>query len=197
MESKVDTIGSKYPYIFRNRMVGYKEFPIGGLISYLADNNEMFLHKSDYEIQDPTEYKQYNIIKYVRITRTEAASMWEDYEDILFYDDAGLKKPLTAEILADETNDYDFYKQEDDIVTYSLRSGTPEDEDNWPEKVSTTLPYGYNMRAERQFKMQLLDWLNDGHIKLFRSPAEGSFLVRLMNVSLTPEDRLGRMLHSF
>jgi len=34
LETKTDTIGSKYPYVFRNGMVYYKEFPISGLISY-------------------------------------------------------------------------------------------------------------------------------------------------------------------
>jgi len=36
--------------------------------------------------------------------------------------------------------------------------------------------------------MAALDWLNDGKPKLFRSPAEGNYLVRLMNASLTPND---------
>ena len=38
LESKVDTIGSRYPFIFRNGNVKYKEFPITGLISYLMDD---------------------------------------------------------------------------------------------------------------------------------------------------------------
>ena len=42
LESKVDTIGSKHPFIFRNGNVGYKEFPISGLISYLSDENDLF-----------------------------------------------------------------------------------------------------------------------------------------------------------
>jgi hypothetical protein len=33
LEQKIDTIGSKYPFIFRNGNVYYKEFPISGLIS--------------------------------------------------------------------------------------------------------------------------------------------------------------------
>jgi hypothetical protein len=53
------------------------------------------------------------------------------------------------------------------------------------------------MRAERRFKMKLLEWLGNGEIKLFKSAAEGNYLVRLMNISLTPEDKLGRMLHNF
>lgn len=56
---------------------------------------------------------------------------------------------------------------------------------------------GDNIYFERNFKMQVLEWLNDGKLKLFKSPAEGNFLVKLMNVSLSPEDRLNRMLHSF
>jgi hypothetical protein len=34
LETKVNTIGSKFPFIFRNGNVEYKEFPISGLISY-------------------------------------------------------------------------------------------------------------------------------------------------------------------
>ena len=56
---------------------------------------------------------------------------------------------------------------------------------------------GYNMFAERKFKLKVLDWLNDGKLKLFKSPAEGNYLVCLMNISLTPEDKLGRMIHNF
>jgi hypothetical protein len=33
-EAKIETIGSKFPFIFRNGNVEYKEFPISGLISY-------------------------------------------------------------------------------------------------------------------------------------------------------------------
>ena len=54
-----------------------------------------------------------------------------------------------------------------------------------------------NIASERYFKRQVQDWLNDGNPKLFRSPTEGNFIVRILNVSLSPEDRLGRMLHTF
>lgn len=50
---------------------------------------------------------------------------------------------------------------------------------------------------ERIFKTEVLEWLNNGRPKLFKTPAEGNFIVRLMKVSLTPEDKLGRMLHTF
>lgn len=56
---------------------------------------------------------------------------------------------------------------------------------------------GDNLAEERDFKLAVMNWLNNGKPKLFRSPAEGNCIVRLMNVSLSPEDTLGRMLHSF
>jgi hypothetical protein len=34
LETKTNTIGSKYPFIFRNGQVYYKEFSISGLISH-------------------------------------------------------------------------------------------------------------------------------------------------------------------
>ena len=56
---------------------------------------------------------------------------------------------------------------------------------------------GYNIVAERKFRNAVLDWLNNGEVKLFKSPTEGMYLVRLMNISLSPEDKLGRMIYSF
>lgn len=54
-----------------------------------------------------------------------------------------------------------------------------------------------NFVDERDFKLAVADWLNNGQPKLFRSPGEGNYIVRLMNVSLSPNDTLGRMLHTF
>lgn len=54
-----------------------------------------------------------------------------------------------------------------------------------------------NMFYERQFKLTVLEWLNNGEPKLFRSPAEGNYIVRLHNISLSPNDSVGRMLHTF
>ena len=50
---------------------------------------------------------------------------------------------------------------------------------------------------ERRFREKVLEWLNNGQPKLLRSDTEGNYLVRLMNVSATPETQLGRMLYNF
>lgn len=118
LESKKNTIGSKYPFIFRNGAVEYKEFPISGLISYMMDNDEFFLSRKEK-----------------------------------------LGVPRSYEFTTDITDE--------------------------------------NVMVERRFKLEVLDWLNDGKIKLFKSPTEGNYLVRLMNVSLTPNDTVSRMIHTF
>jgi hypothetical protein len=45
-----------------------------------------------------------------------------------------------------------------------------------------------NLTSERLFKLKVLEFFNDGKPKLFRSPTEGNYLVKLMNVSMTPTD---------
>ena len=54
-----------------------------------------------------------------------------------------------------------------------------------------------NIVAERIFKLEVLEWLNNGKPKILKTATEGSYLVIIMNVSLSPNDTLGRMLHSF
>lgn len=114
LEAKMDTIGSKYPFILRNGNVDYKEFPISGLISYKTDEDFCFVNK-DFLIQD--------------------------------------------------------------VGTINLT--------------------GENITDERNFKMEVLKWLTNGKPKLFKSPGEGNFIIRLMNVSMTPNDTVNRMLHTF
>jgi hypothetical protein len=36
-EAKIDTLGGKYPFFYRNGALAYKEFPISGLISINMD----------------------------------------------------------------------------------------------------------------------------------------------------------------
>lgn len=114
LETKVDTIGSQYPFIFRNSNVSYNEFPISGLISYWMDEEQLF----------------------------------------------------------SKTTHFDFIEKTTNLISE-------------------------NIAREREFKMEVLEWLSNGEPKLFRSPSEGNFIVRLMNNSLTPNDTLGRMLHTF
>lgn len=123
-ETKTDTIGGQYPFIFRNANTKYKELQISGLISYQMDEQNLFLNDDDF---------------------------WLDIEE--------------------------GESAKDKWTTSSLNSS--------------------NFTAEREFKLKVLDWLNNGQVKLFKSPAEGNYIVRLLNVSLTPNTTVGRMLHTF
>lgn len=127
LEAKIDTLGESHPFFFRNGNVKYKEFPISGLLSLIADNEEKFIKG-------------------------------------VFGDDP-------------------------------LRVNTPSEAKTAPDlKTWLTSDNIYN---ERIFKLAVMEWLSDGKPKVFRSPTEGNYIVRLMNSSLTPNDTLGRMLHTF
>lgn len=133
LEKKVETIGSKYPFVFRNGAVGYKEFPVEGLISYHMDDNQRFFKRDEL----------YNLYRMNEETHEKAMSM--------------------------------------KYIEYHRGTDLTED----------------NVMLERQFKTMVLDWLNNGEPKLFKSATEGNFIVRLINTSLSPEETLGRMLHTF
>lgn len=126
-ESKLDTLGGRYPYFFRNGNTQYKDFPISALISMLSDENENFY-------------------------------------------------PWKEEFERDERGS-------------ELRSQES-------QNIKTTDLISLNLRREREFKLEVLNWLNNGKPKLFRSPVEGNYIVRLMNVTMSPNDTLGRMLHT-
>ena len=74
MDSKTDTIGSKYPFVKRNAYTDYKQFPISGLITYFTDDNNIFTSKEEIFKDSLNLYKDYNWEN--RIT---------DYNDHLFH----------------------------------------------------------------------------------------------------------------
>lgn len=123
LESRTDTLGSKYPVIRRNGNVGYRQFPISGLITAFCDEEGIFINKENTYGSAITYYNSYN-----------------------------------------ETNDIDEYQ---DFI------------------------------YEREFREKVMDFLHASTIKLFRSTTEGNILVRLMDISFTPNQTLGRMLYTF
>ena len=51
--------------------------------------------------------------------------------------------------------------------------------------------------VERKYREIIIDFLNDGEYKLYKSPTEGNILVVFTDVSLTPKEELGRLVYSF
>lgn len=219
LESKVDTIGSKYPYIFRNGNVGYKEFPISGLISLLTDENELFFGNDFEEITNDRENLQ-GI--YTKVSSKISYEQYNNYYDTYYVvpDKEWLDKNGKA-FIREGIKYYSFwfipfskwYKEQgksNDWITIQSTLNTLitkgylfEDTQHQKRKnlslnnQKTTNLTAENYYNERNFKLEVLNWLTNGEPKLFRSPAEGNYLVRLLNTSLSPEDTLGRMLHTF
>ena len=175
LETKVNTIGSQFPFIFRNGNVAYKEFPLSGLISYQSDEMNLFMKDADLGLDGKV------------VNEKRPGSFRDDIEisDRYFEDLFNLAsgKPYSPS------------SSEDIKIAYEKRKNLKDNIDEC--KVRTTNLVSYNILAERKFKLEVLDWLNNGKAKLFRSPTEGNYLIRLMNVSLTPEEKTGRMLHTF
>lgn len=123
-DNKVDTIGSKYPYIRRNGATEYRQFQISGLISFLMDDYNIFLSREKYYGEDNLElYKEYN--EEHRI---------DDYIEV-----------------------------------------------TW----------------ERDYREKIMDFLYKHNVKLFKSATEGNILVKLMDISFTPNQQLGRRIYTF
>lgn len=59
-ESKVDTIGSQFPYIKRNGAMNYRIFPISGTISYLMDEDNIFITREEIYKENLELYEEYN-----------------------------------------------------------------------------------------------------------------------------------------
>jgi hypothetical protein len=120
LESKIDTIGGKYPIIRRNGNTQYESFQISGIISAFGDENEFY----DSSWKEGLEWKTQ------------------------YYDKYGI------------SNMRDFV-------------------------------------GEKSYRNKVNEFLHNGQVKLFRSMQEGNFLVRLMDISFTPNQQLGRLIGTF
>ena len=118
LESKQDTMGSKYPFITRNGITSYHEFSFNGLISYFMDEAESFI---------------------------------------------------------------------DNFISVPVLDGF----------IPTTNLTFENTYVERNFRQNVINWLNNGNYKLYKSPTEGLMAVTLLNVSFSPVETVNRMLYSF
>ena len=64
---------------------------------------------------------------------------------------------------------------------------------NYNNGITAITDYSY----ERLFRDRVGDFLENGNVKLFRSPTEGNILIRLMDVNFSPNTNNGRMIWTF
>lgn len=79
----------------------------------------------------------------------------------------------------------DLYKQDDILQLYK----------NFNEENNITLYKDFIY--ERDFRDKVIEFLYADNVKLFRSLTQGNIFVKLMNISLTPNRNLGRMIYDF
>lgn len=177
-DAKVDTIGSKYPFIFRGAYTHYKEFAISGLISYQSDPAELFMAKQDLGLKQKVLSKDYYVnndtekLQEYLLNIKKASEAENDENREMFLAIAAAAKAEHEKRAEKKTLTEVLYEKQNDLTNI-------------------------NIAAERIFKNNVLEWLNNGGTKIFKTPSEGIYLVRLMNCSMTPTDSLGRMLHTF
>ena len=123
-EARMETLGSKYPFIRRNGYIDYRSLSISGLITSLDDFKDIFTSKEE-------------------LYGKEAVTLYNDY--------------------------------------------------NWENNINEYNDYV----LEREFREKVIKFLYKDNIKLFRTLTEGNILVKLMNISLTPQTQLGRYIYSF
>ena len=229
LETKVDTLGSKYPFIFKNGQVEYKEFPISGLISYLSDEENLFLNYN-YADNSQREKNDQNLLSLVKMIPNQndfyendnytsyfvktTTSIKQNYrflelEDYINYIKTGEYNEVNetvknAALSITNLRDKKQFNNIKQLLSELLKTKNRLYENLYIQKLkkkefksSNTNLISENIRLERQFKLEVLDWLTNGEPKLFKSPNEGNYIVRLLNVSLTPNDQVGRMIHTF
>lgn len=156
-ESRTDTIGSQFPWIRRNGAIKYRTFSLGGLISYLG-NNEMILKSSLTEPVEKTNAKGE--------TYYEIADVIEENINGLFYSKDDLFPQEISEL-------YQSYNLDNGITNYN------------------------DIMLEKMFRDKVIDFLLEDRPVLFRSATEGNILIRLMDLSFSPNTQLKNYIYSF
>lgn len=149
-ESKTDTIGSQFPWIRRNGAIKYRTFSLGGLISYLG-NNEMILFSNSENSDTNIEYQN---------------NLAEKNINGLFYSKDDLFPQEVSEL-------YQSYNLDNGITNYN------------------------DIMLEKVFRDKVIDFLLEDRPVLFRSATEGNILIRLMDLSFSPNTQLKNYIYSF
>jgi tRNA U54 and U55 pseudouridine synthase Pus10 len=59
-DSKVETLGSKYPFIIRNGYMNYREFALSGTITTFNDENQIFVSEAELYNNEADKYEHFN-----------------------------------------------------------------------------------------------------------------------------------------
>lgn len=168
-EAVVETIGSQYPFVYRNGNVKYRTFQIDGTISY-QDNNEIFMQATD-DISN-NNLKAINYTKGFHASRDELFNTLDDYVRA----EAG-----------------DTFVKEQTINNYRYYTGQLYKNYNQNNSIYDIDDY----TLERRFREKVINFLNSGKCFLLKTAAEGNILVRLTDFSFSPKTELHNLIYNF
>lgn len=139
-------------------------------------------------------YKQFSISGIIS-AESDVYSEFANKAELIYHDSDTLK-----DLYSEYKDDYDVKDLvRNDFKNFSKETGVQYPESPIPSITSqrflttTTNDWLY----EREFRESLVSWLNDGEPKLYRSMTEGSMVVMVTDVSLTPNSQLSRRLWDF
>ena len=176
---KVDTLGGRYPKFVENAIMNYKTLEISGVIIAEEDFNRKFLNEFDdyYNIHMKQYEKEFGKNYLIRNdTEADGENLYPKENQIHSFikdEDEDIIKTITGP---------DVYKNED------FSGQLFNEHDSYPHE---------NWYWEREFREELVNWLNDGYPKLYRSMPEGNIPVMVTDINLTPKVELGRMIYDF
>lgn len=164
---KIDTLGGKYPKFAENAKLNYKQFNLTGLIIAEGDYNRQFISDLNYSNQ----MKEYDDnIGGAYAIRND--TIREEFTD------SKINGTYTVDINRASTY---IEKRKRDTQKNTYHDLYPMDNWWW----------------EREFREEVIKWLNDGEPKLYRSMTEGNMIVMFNDISLTPNMQLGRRVWNF
>lgn len=199
---KIDTLGGRYPKFVENATMNYKTYAISGLISAEEDFNRKFLNEFDGEYDENNKFNFYyqdDIQKYDEEFNTKYIIRNDTVAD----NEYGYNPKRTTQISKNEyLNSFNKNIENTLYPTKITKTTTNENTIHKREKITEWLqPYDLYPQDhwywEREFREQLVNWLNDGEPKLYRSMPEGNIAVILTDINLTPNTQLGRRLYNF
>lgn len=222
---KQDPLNSKYPVILRNGLANYGEFSLGGKITLHSDIDGSFLLHKPEEYDNLTGlwgggyYYNGDLVispeKYM-----DLASRFKYSFDINDYHKNNTKKYWDGGNIDLNEKTYGYIDGINIDPNSEPNKTTISFDEKEHYKLITTGEYfnekrdaygdykqGYskfnfnhtndNIFMERIYRKYVEEFLNDGGYKLYKSPNEGNMIVTLVNVSLVPNQQLGRLIADF
>lgn len=223
-ESLTETLGSQFPYARRNSNVNYRQFSISGLISYQEDEEHLLASLDELQrlvavpdkVEDPKYYlEKENVVKSYPYDWSEqqavliGAESIKNEEEIDYnynYMDANDSYNSKRPYHNQEVNSFSALTDEDGNPIEHIKKYKGSDlrknkqliaqaYKDYNSAVGRTELYDFNL--ERDFREKVMEFLYDNTVKLYKSAAEGNILVKLTEISFTPNQELGGRVYDF